>query len=97
MCPYFDGAYFLNDLIAFMVAGAFIKFMIIRKLKSSIWAIVAMWVFFFLRQFAVRIGFLTFDEGLSIRIVPLFLQIPIVGQSDPNSYVCSAFGSSKVI
>ena len=96
LCSFLDGAYFLNDLVAFMVAGAFIKFIIIRKLKVSIWAVAAMWLFFTFRQFAVKIAILIFDEGLSIRINPLFLQIPIIGSDNPNSYVCSAFGSSKV-
>lgn len=38
-------AFFLNNIIAIMVAGAFIKFVIIRKMKSAIWALALMWVF----------------------------------------------------
>lgn len=38
-------AWFLNDLIAIMVAGAFIKFVIIRKVKTAIWAIALFWIF----------------------------------------------------
>lgn len=44
-----EDAWFLNDIIAIMIAGAFIKFFIIRKMKNAIWAIVMMWVFCLLR------------------------------------------------
>lgn len=38
-------AWFLNNIIAIMVAGAFIKFVIIRKIKSALWALILMWIF----------------------------------------------------
>lgn len=47
--PIIQDAWFLNDLISIMVAGAFIKFVIIRKLKTAIWALTVMWIFCFLR------------------------------------------------
>lgn len=55
------GAFFLNDIIAIMIAGAFIKFVVIRKLKTSIWAIVAMEIFFMVRQFAIKFHILNYD------------------------------------
>lgn len=61
LCPLLQGAFFLNDLIAFMVAGTYVKFIVIRKIKVSIWAIILMWFFFALRQFAIQIRILNFD------------------------------------
>ena len=81
-----------------MVAGAFIKFVIIRRLKTAIWAIALMWVFSLLRQFAIHFQIQEYDQGVGIRIVPLFLQIPKIELFDDFAdYACSAFGSSKVI
>ncbi len=79
-----------------MIAGSYIIFVVIRKIRVSIWAISLMWLFFIIRQFGIKIHLLDLDEGISIRVIPLFLQIPNI-QDDPNSYTCSAFGSSKVI
>ena len=61
LCPILTGAFFLNDIIAIMIAGAFIKFIVIRKLKTSIWAIVAMEIFFLVRQFAIKFHILNYD------------------------------------
>lgn len=74
--PMVRDAWFLNDVIAVMVAGAFIKFVIIRKIKSAVWALALMWVFCVFREFAKQFGLQKFDQGLGIRIVPLFLQMP---------------------
>lgn len=69
-------AWFLNDIIAIMVAGAFIKFVIIRKVKSAVWALGIMWVFCAFREFAKQFGLQRFDQGLGYRSVPLFFQLP---------------------
>lgn len=74
--PMVRDAWFLNDVIAVMVAGAFIKFVIIRKLKSAVWALGLLWVFCIFREFAKQFGLQKFDQGLGVRIVPLFLQMP---------------------
>lgn len=54
--PEVEDAWFLNNIIAIMIAGAFTKFIIIRKFKSAIWGLSFMWVFCFLREFAKQIG-----------------------------------------
>lgn len=74
--PKLRDAWFLNNIIAVMVAGAFIKFVIIRKMKSAVLALALMWVFCLFREFAKQFGLQKFDQGLGIRIVPLFLQMP---------------------
>lgn len=43
--PEVKDAWFLNDVISIMVAGAFIKFVIIKKLKTAVWGLGLMWVF----------------------------------------------------
>lgn len=74
--PRLRDAWFLNDIIAVMVAGAFIKFVIIRKIKTAVWALGLLWIFCVFREFAKQFGLQKFDQGLGIRIVPLFLQMP---------------------
>lgn len=54
--PMVRDAWFLNDVIAVMVAGAFIKFVIIRKLRSAVWALGLLWVFCIFREFAKQFG-----------------------------------------
>ena len=58
--PIIQDAWFLNDLISIMVAGAFIKFVIIRKLKTAVWALALMWLFCFMREFAIQFGWQRF-------------------------------------
>lgn len=98
ICDYFvptlQDAWFINDIIAVMVAGAFIKFIIIRKMKTSIWALGLLWIFCIIREFAKNIGLQQFDQGLGMRVVPLFLQLPAI--DDSSTITCSAFGTSKV-
>jgi hypothetical protein len=89
-------AWFLNDIIAIMVAGAFIKFVIIRKMKTAVWAIVLMWVFCILREFAKQFHLQKFDQGFGIRVLPIFVQLPTNWIDDASSLTCSAYGSSKV-
>lgn len=89
-------AWFLNDIIAIMIAGAFIKFVIIRKIKTSIWAIGLLWVFCIMREFAKHFRLQKFDQGLGIRVVPLFLQLPAQFLDKNSTITCSAFGSTKV-
>ena len=98
LLPQLQDSWFLNNIIAVMVAGAFIKFVIIRRLKTAIWALGVMWAFFWLREFAVYWGLQKYDQGTGIRIVPLFLQVPHLFDVDSEAtYACSAFGSSKVL
>jgi hypothetical protein len=46
-------AWFINDLIAIFVAGTLIKFVVIKKMRTSIIPLGILWVFFIVRQFAV--------------------------------------------
>lgn len=38
-------AWFINDIIAVMIAGAVIKFVIVRKMKIALPAFIMMWIF----------------------------------------------------
>lgn len=53
LVPVLEDSWFLNNMVAFMVAGAFIKFVIIRRLKTAIWALGLLWAFSWLRHFAI--------------------------------------------
>jgi hypothetical protein len=90
-------AWFINNLIAILVSGALIKFIVIKKLKSSILPLTFLWLFFILRQFAISFHIQNFMQAMQIKIVPLFFQIPTIFSDDPDGYICSAFGTSKVI
>ena len=46
-------AWFLNDVVAICVAGAIIKFIVIKKLKTATVPLFILWIFFLIRQFAV--------------------------------------------
>jgi hypothetical protein len=63
-CDYFipqtKDAWFINDIIAVAVAGAFIKFIIIYKLKGSIFGLVVLWVFCLFRECVQFMTFLHF-------------------------------------
>lgn len=48
-----DDAWFINDLIAIFVAGTLIKFVVIKKMRTSIIPLAILWAFFIVRQFAV--------------------------------------------
>jgi hypothetical protein len=74
--PQVQDAWFLNDIIAIMVAGSFIKFLIIRKIKSALGGLILMWCFCVFREFIKQVGMQKFDQGLGIRVVPLYLQLP---------------------
>jgi hypothetical protein len=50
----FPNAWFLNDLIAIMLAGTFIKFVVIKKIKAAILPLTILWIFFIVRQFAIE-------------------------------------------
>lgn len=89
-------AWFLNDIIAVMIAGALVKFVIIRKMKTAVWALGLMWVFCLFREFAKQFHIQKFDQGFGIRILPIFVQLPTYWIDDSSSLSCSAFGSSKV-
>jgi len=46
-------AWFVNDIIALLVVGALIKFVVIKKLKAAVIPIVFLWFLFIFRQFFV--------------------------------------------
>lgn len=89
-------AWFLNDIIAVMIAGAVVKFVIIRKMKTAVWGLGLMWVFCLFREFAKQFHLQKFDQGFGIRILPIFVQLPTYWIDDSSSLSCSAFGTSKV-
>ncbi len=92
----FVDAWFINDLIAIFVAGTMIKFVVIKKMRTSIIPMILLWAFFVLRQFAIDFQLQNFEQALEIRIIPLFLQIPTLLSDTHTGYPCSAFGTSKV-
>jgi hypothetical protein len=89
--------WYINNLIAIIVAGSMIKFIVIRKLKSAILPLLLLWLFFILRQCGIVFRLQNFQSAMQIQIAPLFLQIPAFLQDDENGYECSAFGTSKVL
>lgn len=89
-------AWFINNFIGILVAGALIKFIVVKSLKSAIGPLLFLWLFFVLRQFAVLAHLENFEQVLQIKIVPLFLQLPAMLGDDQEGYLCSAFGTSKV-
>jgi hypothetical protein len=89
-------SWFLNDIIAIMISGAFIKFVIIRKMNSGVWAFAVMWFFCIFREFAKQLHVQKFDQGFGIRVLPIFVQLPSNWIDNSSSLSCSAFGSSKV-
>jgi hypothetical protein len=46
-------AWYINDLIGVLVAGAIIKFVVIKKLKAVVIPLTCLWVFFIFRQFII--------------------------------------------
>lgn len=46
-------AWFVNDFIAVVVSGTLIKFVVIKKMRTSIIPLAIFWVFFVIRQFAI--------------------------------------------
>jgi hypothetical protein len=46
-------AWFINDFIAIIVSGTLIKFVVIKKMRTSIIPLVIFWIFFVIRQFAI--------------------------------------------
>jgi hypothetical protein len=46
-------AWFVNNLIAVFVAGTMIKFVVVKKMRTSIFPMLLLWVFFVVRQFAI--------------------------------------------
>ena len=90
-------SWFLNDIIAILIAGAFIKFVIVRKMKTGVWAFALMWCFCIFREFAKQLHIQKFDQGFGIRVLPIFVQLPSNWIDNSSSLSCSAFGSSKVL
>jgi hypothetical protein len=60
----FTDAWFINDLIAILVAGTLIKFVVIKKMRTSIIPLTLLWVFFILRQFAIDLRLQNFEQAL---------------------------------
>ena len=48
-----EDAWFINNIIAVLTAGALIKFIVIRKMKTSLIPLIILWAFFLCRQFAI--------------------------------------------
>jgi FtsH-binding integral membrane protein len=94
--PQTRDAWFINDIIAVMIAGVVIKFVIIYKLKGSIAGLIVVWIFCIFRECLQFMSFLKFDQGFGVRLYPLFLQIPNFFNSH-STITCSAYGSSKVL
>ena len=46
-------AWFVNNLIAIFVAGTMIKFVVVKKMRTSIFPMLLLWVFFVVCQFAI--------------------------------------------
>jgi hypothetical protein len=47
-------AWFVNDFIAIVVSGTLIKFVVIKKMRTSIIPLAIFWIFFVIRQFAIE-------------------------------------------
>ena len=86
----------INNLIGIFVAGALIKFIVIKKLKNAVIPLTFLWIFFVFRQFIIFLHVQNFEQALKVKIVPLFLQIPAIFGDDSYGFICSAFGTSKV-
>ena len=93
----FPDAWPINNIIGIFVAGTLTKFIVIKKLKSAVIPLGILWLFFVFRQFIIFFHLENFEQALQNKIVPLFLQIPAILGDDSNGYICSAFGTSKVI
>jgi hypothetical protein len=60
----FIDSWFMNDLIAIFVAGTMIKFVVIKKMRTSIIPMLLLWLFFVLRQFAIDFQLQNFEQAL---------------------------------
>jgi hypothetical protein len=89
-------AWFVNDFIAIFVTGTITKFVVIKKMRTSIIPLILFWLFFVFRQFAIDLRLQNFEQAMEIRIIPLFLQLPTLFSDSRIGYPCSAFGTSKV-
>jgi hypothetical protein len=45
-----DDVWYINNIIAIIVSASMVKFIVIRKLKSSLIPLTILWLFFILRQ-----------------------------------------------
>jgi hypothetical protein len=86
--------WYINNIIAILISGCIIKFIVIRKLKTSILPLLILWIFSIVRQF---IHVQSVVQEISLEIFPLHLQIPACFNDNPDGYSCSAFGISKII
>ena len=43
--------WYINNLLGMLVAGALIKFIVIKKIKTALLPLLFLWIFFILRQF----------------------------------------------
>lgn len=46
-------AWFMNDIIAILMTGTCIKFIVIKKIKAAVLPLALLWIFFIVRQFAI--------------------------------------------
>ncbi|MCB0369072.1 MAG: hypothetical protein KDD45_06370 [Bdellovibrionales bacterium] len=54
----------VNNIIGVLVAGAVIKFVVIKKLKDAVFPLVFLWLFFIFRQILIWTHFYTFTQAL---------------------------------
>lgn len=47
----------VNNLIAVLVSGTAIKFIVIKKLRTAVPYLILLWFFFIFRQFAILLHF----------------------------------------
>jgi len=74
--------WYINNLLGILVAGALVKFIVIKKIKTAILPLLFLWIFFILRQFPLLFKIEEFHEALQIKIIPLFLQLPSILNDD---------------
>ena len=51
-----EGSWILNNIISVLVAGTYIKFVIVRKIKTALWALALMWLFCCFRQYFIYLA-----------------------------------------
>jgi len=74
--------WYINNLLGILVAGALVKFIVIKKIKTAILPLLFLWIFFILKQFPLLFKIEEFHEALQIKIIPLFLQLPSMLNDD---------------
>lgn len=57
-------AWFINDIIAILVTGTLTKFIVVKKMRTSIFPLLIFWVFFVFRQFAIDLRIQNFEQAM---------------------------------